>query len=170
MVIFMRFWLAFVFFIIVFKATLAFSKSPSDGFHGYFYNPAWHGGCYEDGVVFHVDRDRIMLFAHGDQGDYIEDLKITNLPDKFIIEGAPSTRATVETGMKKVVITYKSLDTGYMPVAMTIDNNILDVQKADARAILENGYSLQRCDSPSFMGWLLITIGWHTAFEPTSDQ
>lgn len=155
---------------IISSISLAFAGPPSDGFHGDFYNPAWYGGCYEDGLVYHVKNDKIMLLAHGDQRNFIEDLIITNLSDRFVVEGVPAINATVRNEMKKVTITYKSVETGYMPVAMVIDDNILDVAKDDARTILENGYSLQRCDSPSFVGWLLITIGWHTAFKPTNDQ
>ena len=166
----MRLTLVFTLLTIGISNILAFAGSPSDGFHGDFYNPARYGGCYEDGLVYHVKNDKIILLAHGDQRNFIEDLIITNRSDRFVIEGVPATNATVRNEMKKVTITYKSVETGYMPVAMVIDDNILDVAKDDARTILENGYSLQRCYSPSFVGWLLITIGWHTAFEPTSDQ
>jgi hypothetical protein len=151
-------------------STLASAGSPSDGFHGYFYNPSWHGGCYDDGVVYRVKKDRIMLYARGDQNDYLNELTVTDLSDQFIIEGVPSTSVEIIKRFKKVIITYKTTDTGFRPIAMTIDGDVLEVQRASSRTILENGYSMERCDSPSFMGWLLMTIGWHTVFEPTGAQ
>jgi hypothetical protein len=170
MEILMRFKRIFVLLTIVTTTTLACAGAPNHGFHGDFYNPAKYGGCYEDGVVFHVKKDRIILFGNGDQNDYIKDLRITNLSDQFVIEGVPSTNAEIMNRFKKIIIIYKSIDTGFMPVAMTIDDDVLDVKRASSRTMLENNYSLQRCDSPSFIGWLLMTIGWHTAFEEIGDQ
>jgi hypothetical protein len=148
----------------------ALAESPSDGFHGDFYNPIWDGGCYKDGLVYHVTSDRIVLFAHGDERTYIDHLKATNTLDQFVVEGVPSTNDKIKKEMKKVSITYKSVEGGFTPVAMTVDNDVLDVQQPSAHGMLENYYSLQRCDSPSFTGWLLMNIGWHTAYESPAVQ
>lgn len=166
----MRFRLAFILLMNVIATTFAFAESPSDGFHGDFYNPNSYGGCYEDAVVFHVMKDRIVLLGNGDKNDFILDAKITNLSDKFVLEGVPSANAEIKSKFKKIIITYQSIDTGFMPVALTVDDDVLDVKRASSRTLLETKYSLQRCDSPSFMGWFLTTIGWHTAFEPSTDQ
>ena len=143
----------------------ALAESPSDGFHGDFYNPISDVGCYKDGLVYHVTSDRITLFAHGDERTYIDNLKVTNALDQFVVEGVPSINDKIKKEMKKVSITYKSVEWGYMAVAMTVDNDVLDVQQPGAQGVLE-GYSLQRCDSPSFTGWLLMSVGWHAAYQP----
>ena len=166
----MRFRLVFTLVTIAITTTFAFAGSPSDEFRGYFHNPTIYGGCYEDGVVFHVKTDRITTSTNRDQRDYLEDVKITNLSDSFVVEGVPSTSAKIKSLIKKVMITYKSVDIGFIPVAITADGIVLDAKNVSKWTMVENGYSLQRCDSPSFVGWLLITIGWHTAFKPTNDQ
>ena len=166
----MRFRLPFTLPTFVVTTTLALAGSPSDEFRGYFYNPTKNGGCYEDGLVFHVKKDRITRSMNGDERDYLEDLIITNVTDSFVVEGLPSTSATIKNQIKKLIITYKNTDTGFIPVAITADDIALDAKSASKWTMVENGYSLRRCDSPSFLGWLLMTIGWHTAFEKTSDQ
>ncbi len=166
----MRFRLAFTLSTFVVTTTLAFAGSPSDEFRGYFYNPEKNGGCYEDGLVFHVKRDKITRSMNGDERDYLEDVIVTNLTDSFVVEGVPSTSATIKNQIKKLIITYKKADIGFIPVAIAADGIVLDAKIASKWTMVENGYSLQKCDSPSFLGWLLMTIGWHTAFEKTSDQ
>jgi hypothetical protein len=110
-----------------------------------------------------------MLFAHGDETTYVDNLKVTNALDQFVVEGVPSINDKIKKEMKKVSITYKSVEWGYMPVAMTVDNDVLDVQQPGAQGMLENYYSLQRCDSPSFTGWLLMSVGWLTAYQPQQN-
>ena len=143
-----------------------FAESPSDGFRGDFYNPIFDVGCHKDGLVYHVTSDRITLFAHGDERTYIDNLKVTNGLDQFVVEGVPLMSDKIKKEMKKVSITYKSVERGYIAVGMTVDNDILDVQQPGAQGMLENYYSLRRCDSPNFIGWLLTSIGWYTAYRP----
>ena len=161
--------LLFLAFLMTASTTGTFAESPSDGFLGDFFNPIWAGGCYKDGLVYHVTSDRITLFAHGDERTYIDNLKVTKAQDQFVVEGVPSTNDKIKKEMKKISITYKSVEWGYMPVAVTVDNDVLDVQQPEARSALENGSSLRRCDAPSFTGWLLMSIGWHAAYQPQQN-
>jgi hypothetical protein len=154
------------FLLMVSGATIsAYGESQNNEFLGDFYNPTWDGGCYQDGLVYHVSSNKIILLSNKNQSPYIENLKVTNDQDKFTIEGVPSTNDQIKKKMKKIIITYKSVEDGYQPVAMTVDDKVLSAQDVEAKNILENYYSLRSCAKPSFMGWLLLSVGWHTAYQ-----